>query len=102
AVNIIAGQRATRDFGLTGDTIMMSAYTVESIREGQARAINEQRAASSIRNIISSDAIGNLPDNTVADALSRVPGVNVVQADSQDSYVTVRGAIAQLNAIQVD
>ena len=101
-VTVTAGQRATRDFTLSSSTVVMAAYKVESIREGQARAINEQRASDTIKNIIASDAIGNLPDNTVAEALSRIAAVNVQQSEGEPSYVTIRGMAPQLNAIQVD
>lgn len=102
AVTVTGGSTTTHDVALAGGTVIMEAYKVESIREGQARAINEQRASNTITNVEASDAIGNLPDNTVADALSRLPGINVEQDDGQSSYVTIRGLAPQLNAIHLD
>ena len=60
----------TIDLG-ESDVLMLEAVTVESVREGQSRAINQQRTSNTIMNVISSDAIGNLPDNTVGEALAR-------------------------------
>ena len=98
-VSVAAGQRTTKDIALSsGGTVMLEAFTVESIREGQSRAINQQRAANTIKNIISADAIGNLPDRTIGEALGRLPGVNVVD----DSKASIRGTAAQYNAVTLD
>ncbi|OAM90043.1 TonB-dependent receptor [Termitidicoccus mucosus] len=97
-VNVAADVTVSVPFVLKSDIIMLDAFKVESIRVGQSRAINQQRAASSIMNVISSDAIGNLPDRTVGEALGRLPGVNVVD----DSYASIRGTAAQYNAVQLD
>ncbi len=102
SVAVTSGQVATRDVALSGGVVMLQAVKVESIREGQTKAINEQRASNTISNIIASDAIGNLPDNTLGEALSRVPGVNVVQSEGEASYITIRGVAPQYNSIRVD
>jgi TonB-dependent receptor len=97
-VRVADGQTARADTQIGGTAIVMEAVTVESIREGQARAINQQRTASMIMNIISADAIGNLPDRTVGEALARLPGVNVVD----DSWANIRGTPAEHNAVTLD
>lgn len=99
SVRVVDGQlvRADAEVG-DGRTIVMEAFTVESMREGQSRAINQQRTSSRISNIISSDAIGNLPDRTVGEALARLPGVNVVD----DQFANVRGTPAEFNAVTLD
>ena len=99
AVTVPAGGTATANVALADtDVIVLEAVTVESVREGQSRAINLQRTANSLRNIISADAIGNLPDRTVGEALSRLPGVNVVD----DQFANVRGTSAEHNAVTLD
>ncbi len=101
-VEVKAGQRTVADVALTGEIITLATFKVESIREGQSRAINQQRASNTISNIIASDAISNLPDNTIGEALARVAGVNVQEDVGEPSYVTIRGAAPQLNSIRVD
>lgn len=102
SVTVTAGARATRDFALGSEVVMLDAVKVESIREGQSRAINQQRTNSTISNIISSDAIGNLPDNTIADALTRLPGVSVVVEGGVAAYASIRGSEAKLNSVTLD
>lgn len=83
------------------DVLMLEKVTVESVREGQSRAVNQQRTSNTISNIISSDAIGNLPDQTVGDALARLAGVSVV-LDGRSAYASIRGAEAKLNSVTLD
>ena len=83
------------------DTIVMEPVTVESVREGQSRAINQQRTSNTISNIVSADAIGNLPDQTVGEALGRLPGVSVV-VDGRSAFASIRGAEAKHNAVTLD
>jgi TonB-dependent receptor len=101
-VTVTAGATAatTIDLGET-DVLVLEAVTVESVREGQSRAINQQRTSNTVMNVISSDAIGNLPDNTVGDALARLAGVSVV-LDGRSAFASIRGAEAKFNSITLD
>lgn len=84
------------------DVLVLEAFTVESVREGQSRAINQQRTGNTISNIISADAIGNLPDRTIAEALTRLPGVNVVVEGGDAAFASIRGTEAQHNSVTLD
>ncbi len=98
SVNVPSGGPADVTLVLRGSTIVLEEFKVESIREGQSRAINQQRSANTLKNIISADAIGNLPDRTIGEALGRLPGVNVVD----DSFASIRGTAAQHNSVTLD
>lgn len=102
-VAVAAGRTVTANIELTeSDVLVLEAFTVESVREGQARAINQQRTSNTISSIISADAIGNLPDRTVADALTRLPGVNVVVEGGEAAFASIRGTDAQHNSVTLD
>jgi TonB-dependent receptor len=103
-VEVAAGQTARVDFGLGGDVVRLDTFKVEGIVEGQARALNQQKAAQNITNIISSDAFGQFPDANIADAVRRLPGISVERDAGQPEsrYVTIRGMNADFNAVSID
>src|SRR5262245_47294847 len=65
---------------------------------GQERALNMQRTAETLKNVIAADAIGNFPDANVAEALGRVPGISIERDRGEGRYVTIRGVDSELNA----
>jgi len=54
-------------------------------------AINRQRASNSVLTVLSSDAIGAIPDENVAEAARRAPGVNVLNDQGEGRFVSIRG-----------
>jgi len=99
---IAAGETTRIEMVLSPEIIQLQAVIVEGAREGQARAINEQRSATNLRNIVSADAIGNFPDVNAAEALKRLPGISTVRQRGEDRDITIRGAAPDLNAITLD
>lgn len=67
-----------------------------------ASAIEQQRNADVIKNIITSDAIGNLPDQNVAEAVRRLAGVNVLNDQGEGRFISVRGLDPSLNSASVN
>src|SRR3954471_14726339 len=61
-VAVAAGQRATRNFDLTTAIYQLDTFKVTGEREGNAAAITAQRNAPNVKNIVSIDAFGNLPN----------------------------------------
>ena len=66
------------------------------------RALNEQRAADNIVTVLSSDAIGQLPDENVAEATRRALGVNVLNDQGEGRFVSIRGIDPNLNSVSVN
>ena len=54
-----------------GKTVIVTAQA-----RGQMDAINKQLKAKSIKNIVSSDRIQELPESNAAEAVARIPGIN--------------------------
>jgi TonB-dependent receptor len=88
---IVGGQTARLDAMLTDEVVTMSAFKITDAVIGTARAINQQRAAPALTNIVASDAIGQLPDKNVAESLQRVPGVDIARDKGEGRYINIRG-----------
>lgn len=83
----------------------ITALEVVQVRgslEGQQRALNQQRMADNIKNIISADLIGRFPDLNVAEAMQRVPGVNIQRDKGEGSTVSIRGTPQHFTTIQIN
>ena len=65
-------------------------------------AIEKQRQSDQIISVIDSDALGEFPDNTAAEALRRISGISVENDQGEGRYVTVRGLSGDLNNISVN
>lgn len=90
-----------------GQEDAVDASSIERIqvvggREGQARALNAQRSADSIRSVVSSDYLGRFPDNNVAESMQRLPGASIQRDQGEGKYVNVRGAPLEFANVSVD
>ena len=77
----------------------IKTVTVSGIRRGIEAAISIKRNASSIVEAISAEDIGKLPDNSVAESVSRLPGVATQRnlANGNATGVSVRGLSPAFN-----
>lgn len=80
------------------DTIVV----LGTIFDSTARALNQQRSATSTKNIVSSDSIGRFPDSNIAEALQRVPGFGVERDQGEGNFISIRGAPSEFTSITVD
>ena len=104
SATVTSGEATTLDFTLGDEALQLEAFKVEGMVEGQARALNAQRASQTISNIISSDSFGQFPDKSIADATRRLPGITIERGQGQGEgrYVTIRGMNADFNAVALN
>jgi TonB-dependent receptor len=62
------------------------------IAESEAAALKVQRASDSLVSVIASDSVGRLPDQNIAQAAARLPGIAVESDQGQPRYISLRGA----------
>ncbi len=62
------------------------------IAESEAAALETQRRSDSLVTVAASDGVGRLPDQNIAQATGRLPGVAVERDQGQARYVSLRGA----------
>lgn len=97
-----AGAAVAQDGGSAATVV--GDVVVTGQRLGTANALSAQRRADGVVNVLSADDLGKLPDANVADALARLPGVNVIvnQTTGEGEYVTVRGFAGTFNAYSIN
>jgi iron complex outermembrane receptor protein len=101
-VDVSAAQVVTRDIDLVSDVYVMDAFTVASIREGQAAAITQQRNAPNVKSVVANDAFGNIADGNAAEVLKLLPGISAINDENEARYLMVRGIDANLNNVTFD
>lgn len=69
----------------------LSSITVTGFSNSVEKAIDYQRYADTIQNVVTSADIGGLPDQSIADALTRLPGVTAERIGGQASQINCRG-----------
>lgn len=87
----IPAEGAELDLVIGDDVEYIDNIIVVGTRAAQASSLNQQRVADSIKTIIDSDGLGNFPDTTVADSLSRAVGISVETDQGEGRYVSIRG-----------
>jgi TonB-dependent receptor len=73
-----------------GDAIVVTGS--RPIAESEAAALQVQKNSGSLVSVVSSDAAGRLPDQNIAQATGRLPGVAVERDQGQARYISIRGA----------
>ena len=64
---------------------------VTGFRGSVIKSLNTKRFSDTVVDAISADDIGGLPDVSIADSLTRLPGVTSVRIDGQSSELNIRG-----------
>ncbi len=80
-----------------------SSVTVRPEREvGEDEALNRQRVATNIVQVLPSEIINSLPNVNIADAAGRLPSVSIVRDEGEGKWVQIRGTEPRLNNVTVD
>jgi TonB-dependent receptor len=91
---------AEADFALASASL--NEITVVGYRLAQATALQDKKSSIAIKDSITADDAGKLPDRNAAETLSRVPGISVTTDQGEGRYVNVRGIDAALSNVTVD
>ena len=69
---------------------------------GALSAINQMRSADNLISIVTSDSMGQFPDENVSEALQRVSGVFIERDQGEGRFVGVRGIDPRLNVASIN
>lgn len=102
AINITAGQPANvevkMDVASNKDQVIVTAERAS----GEAEAINRQRTADNVLQVLPAEVIRSLPNANMADALGRLPSVTIERDEGEGKYVQVRGTEPRLTNATID
>jgi len=97
------------DNGMTGlDAALEGAYLeadeieVTGLRQGQIKALTQQKTSNNIKNIVAEEQMEQFPDINSAEVLQRVPGISVQRDQGEGRYVQIRGTPPRMNAMKVN
>ena len=88
--------------GTDGDTAVMETVLVIGQQANLLSSIARQRASDTVETVLTRDAIGQFPDQNVAEALRRAPGINVLNDQGEGRFVSVRGLDPNLNSASIN
>ena len=101
-VDVVAGQVTAVDLKLEVASQKEEVLVTAERAAGEAEAINRERSADNIVQVLTSDVIRSLPNANMADALGRLPSVSLERDEGEGKYVQVRGTEPRLTNTTVD
>jgi iron complex outermembrane recepter protein len=116
-VGLQAGQTATRDFELKASTfrpglrpasgandtvISLAKFEVSSEREGNAKALMEQRAALNMKNVVASDNFGDVTGGNIGEFMKYIPGIVIDYNNADARAVRISGLDPKYAAVSMD
>jgi iron complex outermembrane receptor protein len=75
---------------------------VTGFRSSLEQALEKKRAATNFVDSISAEDVGKLPDNNVAEAIARIPGVQISRTNGEGQQVSMRGLGASFVSVTLD
>jgi TonB-dependent receptor len=99
---VVAGQVAAVEIKLEVASQNEQVLVTAERAAGEAEAINRERSADNIVQVLTSDVIRSLPNANMADALGRLPSVSLERDEGEGKYVQVRGTEPRLTNTTVD
>ena len=101
-VTVTAGQVVRANLAMDVATETELIIVTAERAHGEAEAINEERVADNILNILPSEVITSLPNANIADAVGRLPGVTLERDEGEGKYVQIRGTEPRLANLTID
>jgi TonB-dependent receptor len=101
-VTVVAGKTATVNAELHLASRRQSVIVTAARAGGEAQAINTERSAPTIVNVMPKQVIRSLPNQNVADAAGRLPNVSLDRDEGAGKYIEVRGLAPEFTHATLD
>jgi iron complex outermembrane receptor protein len=106
-VSVSPGQTVVQDVTMlskpdSGEVLRLGEIRVVTEREGNNKAIQEQLAALEMKNVVSSDAYGEISEGNVGEFLKLMPGVMMDYVDADVRTASIGGLDPKYAVIMMD
>jgi TonB-dependent receptor len=102
SLRVVSGETLQITVELDYAAVESEVVLVTAQASGQMGAINQQLASNTIKNVVSSDRIKDVPDVNAAESVSRLPGMSLIRSGGEGQKVAVRGISPQYNVTMVN
>ena len=102
SVSVSAGQTANEVAKLQVKSQSESILVTAPRLTGEAEAVNIERTADNLLQVLPAEVIRSLPNANMADALGRMPSVTLERDEGEGKYVQVRGLEPRLTNATID
>src|SRR5882762_24515 len=102
AVTLAAGQTTSLDAKLSVEAVDVEVVVTSERGSAEVEAVNRERTADNIVQVLPADVIRSLPNANMADALGRLPSVTIERDEGEGKYVQVRGTEPRLTNTTID
>ena len=101
-VTVNPGTSTAVSLQLQVESQKQSVLVTAGSASAEVEAVNEERAADNLIQVMPTQTITSLPDRNLGDAISRMASVALTRNEGQDNFVGVRGTEPRLNNTTVD
>lgn len=101
-VNVAQGETLKQEIVLADSSTRVDEVVVTSVMQGQHRALNTQKNALNMVDVVSADQAGKYPDSNIGDALKRISGINVQYDQGEARFGQVRGTPADMSSVTIN
>ena len=101
-VDLAANQTANVEAKLTVQSVNLQVLVTAERPSAEAEAVNQERTADNIVQVLPAEVIRSLPNANMADALGRLPSVTLERDEGEGKYVQVRGTEPRLTNTTID
>lgn len=101
-VQVVAGETTKVNAQLKLSSKVQSVIVTAARAGGEAEAINTERSAATIEEVMPRQVIRSLPNANIADSVGRLPNVSLDRDEGEGKYIEVRGTEPRLTNAMID
>ncbi len=84
------------------DEGVLEEVVVQGIRQSMARSLDQKRMSDRTEDVVTAIDVLDFPDQNVAEALQRIPGVQLQRDNGEGRFVSIRGLGPEFNVVTMN